>query len=120
EPEHQLRCFEAAHALDRNDPRAMSFHGMALASVRHRYLEGIVFCEEAVRRMGPNPDLLVNLARSYLAANNKREAVRALRRAMSRSGGDDVRARAELVALGLRRPPVIPFLPRGFFLNRWL
>lgn len=118
--EEQLRLFEQAHGLDLNDPRAMSFHGMAIAAVRHRYQQGIVFCEEAVRRMGPNPDLLVNLARAYLAARNKREAVRALRRAMARAGGQDERARVELAALGLRRPPVLPFLPRWLFLNRWL
>ncbi len=119
-PEEMSRCFEAAHRLDLNDATAMSLHGMALATVQHRYQQGIVFCEEAVRRTGPSPFLLVNLAKAYLASRNKREAVRCLRRALARSGGTDERARAELAALGLRRAPVIPFLPRDFFLNRLL
>jgi tetratricopeptide (TPR) repeat protein len=119
-PDEMLRCFEAAHRLDLNDATAMSVHGMAIAMVQHRYQQGIVFCEEAVRRSGPSPFLLVNLAKAYLAARNRREAVRALRRALARSGGTDERARAELAALGLRRNPPIPFLPRSFFLNRWL
>lgn len=120
DPAEQLRCFQRAHERDLNDPAAMSFYGMALAEVQHHYQQGIVFCEEAVRRMGPNPDLLVNLAKAYLAAKNKREAVRALRRAMARAMGEEERVRAELAALGLRRPPVIPFLPRTFFLNKYL
>jgi hypothetical protein len=27
---------------------------------------------------------------------------------------------AELSQIGLRRKPLLPFLPRSFFLNRWL
>jgi hypothetical protein len=119
EPEERLRLFERAHRLDFNDPWAMSYHGWALASVRKGTLQGIVFCEEAVRRMGPNPDLLLNLAEAYLAASNKREAVRALRRAMANTPDED-RAVKLLMALGLRRRPIFPFLPRSFFLNKWL
>src|SRR5438067_1382243 len=58
--------------------------------------------------------------KAHLAARNKREAVRCLRRALARSEGSDDRARIELAALGLRRPAVLPFLPRSFFLNRLL
>ena len=119
-PEAMLSAFEAAHRLDLNDPVAMSLHGMALATVSHRYQQGVVFCEEAVRRQGPSPFLLVNLAKAFRAARNKREAVRCLRRALARSHGDDERARTELAELGLRRAPVIPFLPRSFFVNRLL
>lgn len=119
-PERQLALYAAAHRLDLNDPLAMSAHGMALATVKGAYQQGIVFCEEAVRRIGANPDLLVNLARAYTAASSKREAVRCLRRALARSGGHHPAALAELLKLGLRRRPVIPFLPRSFFLNKFL
>jgi tetratricopeptide (TPR) repeat protein len=120
DPQKQLQYFERAHLRDMNDPTAMSLHGMALAEVLHRYQQGIVFCEEAVRRQGPSPFLLVNLAKAFLAARNKREAVRCLRRALARSSGEDDRARIELASLGLRRRPPIPFLPRSFFLNKLL
>lgn len=119
-PTEQMILYEQAHRIDLNDPMAMSYHGMALATMKGAYLQGIVFCEEAVRRVGPNPELLVNLAKAYTAANSKREAVRCLRRALSRSGGVHSGALRELLKLGLRRPPVIPFLPRSFFLNKWL
>lgn len=116
----KMTLYERAHRLDLNDPMAMSYHGMALATMRGAYLQGIVFCEEAVRRVGANPELLVNLAKAYTAASSKREAVRCLRRALTRSGGAHSGALSELLKLGLRRPPVIPFLPRSFFLNKWL
>ena len=120
EPSAQFLLFQKAHFTDMNDAHAMSVHGMAIATVQGRYQQGIVFCEEAVRRHGPSPFLLVNLAKAYLAAKNKREAVRCLRRALARSEGEDDRARVELASLGLRRTPVIPFLPRSFFLNKIL
>lgn len=120
DPAAQFQLFKQAHLTDMNDSHAMSVHGMAIATFTGRYQQGIVFCEEAVRRHGPSPFLLVNLAKAYIAAKNKREAVRCLRRALARSSGDDDRARIELASLGLRRTPVIPFLPRSFFLNKIL
>lgn len=120
DPDEQFALYAEAHRLDLNDPMAMSHHGMALATVKGAYQQGIVFCEEAVRRIGANPDLLVNLARAYTAARSKREAVRCLRRALARSGGSHSGALNELLKLGLRRRSVIPFLPRSFFLNKFL
>lgn len=119
DPSRSAELYEQAHRLDLNDPMAMSYYGMSLAVHRNFHQQGIVFCEEAVRRMGPHPDLLLNLARALLASRNKKEAVRVLRRALARSQGHP-RVISELVALGLRATPVIPFLPRSFFVNKYL
>ncbi len=62
---------------------------------------------------------MVNLARALVVTRNKEQAVRALRKAMELAP-DDPRVTAEFVALGLRRPPPISWLPRTFFLNKWL
>src|SRR5207245_619702 len=64
-------------------------------------------------------ETLVNMARALVVTRNKEQAVRALRKAMELSP-DDPRVSAEFAALGLRRPPPIPWLPRSFFLNKWL
>jgi len=119
DPQERLRLFEEAHRLDLNDPWAMSHHGAALACVRRATLQGIAYCEEAVRRNGPAPELLLNLADAYLAALNKREAVRALRRALAVAPGDP-RAARMIATLGLRRRPVVPFLPRSSLVNKYL
>jgi hypothetical protein len=50
---------------------------------------------------------------------NKEQAVRALRKAIELAPNDP-RVRAEFAALGLRRPPPIPWMPREFFLNKWI
>lgn len=119
DPLEQERLYTEAHRLDLNDPMALGGYGMVLALRKQRYQEGIVFCEEALRRKGPHPELLLNLGRALIAASCRRDAVRVLRRALARAPGHP-RIIAELAALGLRARPVIPFLPRSFFLNRWL
>lgn len=119
DPSRATELYEQAHRLDLNDPMAMSYYGMSLAVHRNFHQQGIVFCEEAIRRMGPHPDLLLNLAKALLASRNKKEAVRVLRRALERSKGHP-EVISELVSLGLRSRPVIPFLPRSFFLNKYL
>ena len=80
---------------------------------------GIRFCEEALRRGLQTTETLVNMARALVVTRNKEQAVRALRKAMELAP-DDPRVSQEFSALGLRRPPPIPWLPRNFFLNRWL
>ena len=71
-------------------------------------------------RRGPlTSEMLVNLARALVVTRNKEQAVRALRRAQELSPADP-RVGREFLALGLRRPPPIPWLPRTFFLNKWI
>jgi hypothetical protein len=116
----------AAHALfawaarrRMSDPRALSHYGLTLVLVEGDKQRGVRFCEEAVRRCPASTELLLNLARALVDTRHKGLAVRALQRAESLSPGDpDVRE--ELLQIGLRRRPPIPFLPRGFFLNRWV
>jgi hypothetical protein len=64
-------------------------------------------------------ETLVNLARALVVTRNKEQAVRALRKAMELSP-DDPRVVTEFATLGLRRPPPIAWLPRDFFLNKWI
>lgn len=114
----RLAFFERAFQTDPDDMLAMSWYGLTLARVRRNWSQGIFFCEEALHRCGSTPDLLANLALTWLVARNRREAARMLKRLESmhpkHARTDEVRA-----ALGRRQPPVLP-LPRSFFLNRWL
>ncbi len=88
--------FEKAWRRNLNDPRVLSNYGLTLVLVE-----------------------LVNLARALVVTRNKEQAVRALRKAMELSP-DDPRVTAEFATLGLRRPPPISWLPRDFFLNKWI
>ena len=111
--------FERAWLRNLNDPRVLSHYGLTLVLVEGDRQRGIRFCEEALRRGPPTSEYLVNLARALVQTRNKEQAVRALARAQELAP-DDPRVRAEFDTLGLRRRPPIPFLPRDFFLNRWL
>src|SRR5207302_960021 len=111
--------FEKAWRRNLNDPRVLSNYGLTLVLVEGDRQRGIRFCEEALRRGLQTTETLVNLARALVVTRNKEQAVRALRKAMELSP-DDPRVTAEFAALGLRRPPPIPWLPRNFFLNKWI
>jgi tetratricopeptide (TPR) repeat protein len=114
---HQI--FEKAYRRNLNDPRVLSNYGLTLVLIEGDRQRGIRFCEEAVRRGPATTEMLVNLARALVVTRNKEQAVRALQRAMELAPTDP-RVRHEFLALGLRRPPPIPWLSRNFFLNRWL
>src|SRR5438094_350862 len=114
---HQI--FEKAYRRNLNDPRVLSNYGLTLVLVEGDRQRGIRFCEEGVRRGPATTEMLVNLARALVVTRNKEQAVRALQRALELAPNDP-RVRQEFLALGLRRPPPIPWLPRNFFLNRWL
>lgn len=119
EPRAAHQIFARAYRRNLNDARVLSNYGLTLVLVEGDRQRGICFCEEAVRRVRPTTEALVNLAKALVVTRNKEQAVRALRKAMELAP-DDPRVGQEFAALGLRRPPPLPFLPRSFFLNRWL
>jgi tetratricopeptide (TPR) repeat protein len=119
QPEAAHRKFEAAYRRNLNDVRVLSYYGLTLVVVEGDRQRGIRFCEEAVRRGPLTTEVLVNLAKALVLTRNKEQAVRALRKAQDLAP-DDPRIGREFLALGLRRKPPIAFLPRSFFLNRWV
>src|SRR5919198_1390180 len=119
DPRAAHEIFEKAYRKNINDPRVLSNYGLTLVTVEGDRQRGIRFCEEAVRRGLLTTESLVNLAKALVVTRNKEQAGRALHRAMELAPNDP-RVRHEFLALGLRRPPPIPWLPRNFFLNKWL
>jgi hypothetical protein len=111
--------FARAHGLDTSHPAAMSFYGLTLTLLEHEHGKGILLCEDAVRRAGQQPELLVNLGRAFIAARQKRQAARVLVQATRLAPGDP-RVEEAWRMLGRRRPPALPWLSRNFFLNRLL
>jgi len=118
-PQVAHAAFEKAYRRNINDVRVLSHYGLTLVLVEGDRQRGIRFCEEAVRRGPITSEMLVNLAKALVVTRNKEQAVRALRRAQELAP-DDPRVGQEFIALGLRRPPPIPWLPRSFFLNKWI
>lgn len=111
--------FEQAWLKDRNDLRALSHYGLTLVLVEKDRDRGLSFCEEAARRSPQSVERLINLAHALVATRSKGQAVRALKKAQVLDEADP-RIDEAFSSLGLRRRPLLPALPRSFFLNHWL
>ncbi len=112
-------AFERAHRRDPRDPRLMSWYGVTLVLVERNSNLGVQLCDQALRLFGPDPELLLNLARVHLGLNQRERAVKAVERGLG-LWPDDARLLAARDALGTRRAPVIGFLSRNNPLNRVL
>jgi len=114
-----LEHFRTAHQVDRANPRYRSFYGLGLALVERRFDRALELCRSAAKEEFFNPDLYHNLARVHLAFGFKAEALRYLRRGLMIDPGNSAML-AELQDLGMRRRPVLSFLPRRHPVNRLL
>ena len=112
-------AFERAHRRDPREPRAMSWYGVTLVLVERNITLGISLCDGALRPAPNDPELLLNSARVHLALNQRQRATRAITRGLV-AWPDHPALLAARNALGTRRVPVIPLLPRDNPLNRLL
>jgi hypothetical protein len=113
------QAFAGAHRRASGDPRVVSWYGVTLVLVEKNSNLGMLFADQAVRVVGPLPELALNQARVAVALGQREHAVRALERGLEAAPGHPGLTAAR-VALGRRRRPVLPFLPRSNVLNRWL
>jgi tetratricopeptide (TPR) repeat protein len=112
-------AFERAHRRDPRNREAMSWYGLTLVLVERNSNLGVMLCDQALRVAGPEPELVLNVARVHVALKQRERAVRAVQRGLD-LWPDDPRFAAARDAIGIRRPPVLGFLPRGNPLNRVL
>jgi len=119
EPVEAHRCFARAHRRSPSDLRVMSWYGLTLVLVEKNSSLGMLYCDQAVRLGGPEPEASLNQARVHLALSQRERAVKAITRGLA-AHPEDPRLRAAKDAMGWRRRPILSFLPRSNFLNRWL
>ena len=115
--ESALSAFKGALALKENEPRYMSYLGLCLAMTQGRAREGVALCEMAAKKEFYRSEMFLNLGRAYLYAGNRRKSHSAFRRGLSldRENSD---IKGELDRMGVRRPPVFPFLDRKSAVNK--
>ncbi len=111
--------FERSHRRAPADPRIMSWYGLTLVLVERNSSLGILYCDQALRVMGPEPELLLNVARAHLALGQRERAVRAVQRGLA-AAPLDPSLKAAQASMGWRRKPVLPCFHRSNPLNRWL
>lgn len=112
-----LAFLERALKLHDN-PSWHSYLGYCIAKERGQVKKGIDLCNASLRHEPGNAVHHLNLAKVHLVAKQKSESLDALRQGMAAGGSPEI---AELLErLGTRKPPVIPFISRDNFLNKYL
>jgi tetratricopeptide (TPR) repeat protein len=112
-----LVSFEKAVQLE-GRPVHCTFLALCIARERGVYQQSIAICREAIAMEPANPVHFLNLGRIHLLRGDKIEAIRVFREGLK--AGRYPRIVEELEKLGIRRPPVIPFLARDNLLNKYL
>jgi hypothetical protein len=96
-----------------------SYLGLALARCQRRHEEATELCERGVAIQFYEPENFLNLAWVRLLARDRLGAITALERGLAldakHAGLLDFQSK-----LGVRRAPVLRFLPRGHGINRFL
>jgi hypothetical protein len=115
-PADAYEYFRRAAESEKQNPYYLSFMGIALSRARKKWDDPFVLCETALGLKRNETQFYLNLAEVYGSAGRRDDAVAVLDRGLIYCKGDAriLRARANL---GRRRPPVLPSLSRGHFLN---
>jgi tetratricopeptide (TPR) repeat protein len=112
-----LSCFEKSFSLRKN-ARCQSYLGAMIAVERGQVKEALTLCEDAISADPEDPVLYLNMGRVFLKAGKKRQAIETVRKGLG--FGKSEEAVRFLNSLGTRKRPVIPFLPRRNFVNKYL
>ncbi len=114
-----MNLLREALSIAPNNPDYLSAYGVCLAKERESYDTAIELCRRALKIKPNDPDLLVNLGKVLRLRGDKAAAHEAFLRAwINRKGHSG--AAAELCRMGVRRPPVLSFLPRSHWFNKYL
>jgi len=104
---------------DHDEARYLSYYGLSLALARVDWHESLRLCREAVAIEDYRADLWWNLGRVALIVGHRAEAYRAFRRGL-RLDPAHRGLREDLRKMGVRRQPVLTFVPRDHGLNIFL
>lgn len=108
-----------AQAAAPENAQIRSTLGLAMALGSRDFEAARMLCESAAKQEFFNPELYLNLARVYISFGRRPEALRYLRRGQMIDPGH-MAIREAIRELGLRRVPIVPFLPRRHVVNRML
>ena len=75
--------FERAHRRAPSDTRIMSWYGLTLVLVERNSNLGILYCDQALRLAGPDPELYLNQARAHLSLGQRERAVKCIMRGLA-------------------------------------
>ncbi len=114
-----LACVEKALKHQPDNPGFLCFYGLCIARERGQIQKAITLCEDAVSKDSNNVENYIHLAKVYQGAGMNKKAIEVFRMGL-KIQSDDQEIITELQNYGIRKPPVIPFLSRKNFLNKYL
>jgi Flp pilus assembly protein TadD len=113
-----LRDLQQALSLAPDQPLYLSFYGLCLAQLR-QFETAILSCKRALGQAPDDTLVQVNLGKVYRLCGDNDAAYRMFLLAWQGNKHHPAPA-AELARMGVRRPPVLRFLPRSHWCNRCL
>ena len=112
-----LTAFKRAFMIKDKEPRYMSYLGLCLAIAEGKSREAVTLCEKATQMEFFRAELFLNLGRVYLISGNLKKAHMAFRKGLALDR-ENRNLRTELEKMGIRKPPVFPFLERKHPINK--
>ena len=94
----------------------VSYYGLCMAMHKERYREAAQFCQAAIDTEPFKADYYANLAHVCAAGKIRRKAIIAIQRGLAIEPENERLLRLQS-RLGMRRPPVVPFLDRSNPIN---
>jgi Flp pilus assembly protein TadD len=107
---------EEALQISPNNALYLSHYGLCVAMEREDFISAVRLCEHAVKLNPRNPVCRVNLGKVHRLNGCNAEAYEEFIGAWKADQSHPAPA-AELSRMGIRRPPVLRFLPRSHWLN---
>jgi tetratricopeptide (TPR) repeat protein len=114
-----LKSFEKAWKEDKENPEYMSYYGLCRAVRSGEIGLGLELCTRAIKKEFFKAEFYLNLGRVYMAAGNKKGAIKVFKKGLRYDQGNEELYKA-LTGLGFRSRPVIPFLDRANPVNKFL
>ena len=108
--------FQEAIMLEPGARGYLSYLGLALAHADRKFSDAEHLCRRAIEAEYHRPEHYNNLGEVFLLANRRADAVKAFNQALSWNPNFDA-ASDSLRKLGVRKPPVVPVLPRSHPIN---
>jgi tetratricopeptide (TPR) repeat protein len=114
-----LKSFEKAWKEDKENPEYMSYYGLCRAVRSGEIGLGLELCTRAIKKEFFKAEFYLNLGRVYMAAGNKKGAIKVFKKGLRYDQGNEELYKA-LTSLGFRSRPVISFLDRSNPVNKFL
>ncbi len=114
-----LRHFEKAWKEDKENAEYMSYYGLCKALRGGEIGLGLELCTRAIKKEFFKAEFYLNLGRVYMAAGNKKGAIKVFKKGLRYDQGNEELYKA-LTGLGFRTRPVIPLLDRANPMNKFL